>query len=243
MTSPARIISGCICGNHSCIVPYGICHCGCEKKVSIASRNDNRCHSVKGYPRKFIAGHVPRIIPEIEDAAPFKIDGVYCRLIPLSQGLYAIVWESDYEWLMQWKWCAAWMPSTEMFYAVRSTSRAKGKHRQTIFMHRLILGLGQSEEDSKQGDHVRSTDTLDNRRSNLRIATHAQQQQNKGLTIRNKTGYKGVRFHKGRGMYRADIWANGKQKTLGYRETAEAAWRELYVPAALKYHGEFACLK
>ena len=47
-------------------------------------------------------------------------------------------------------------------------------------------------------------------------------------------------FRRANSNYRARIGVGGKMVTLGVRKTAEAAHRELYVPAALKLHGEFA---
>ena len=44
------------------------------------------------------------------------------------------------------------------------------------------------------------------------------------------------------GNYIAQIKVNGKDIHLGYRSSAQAAYEELYVPAALKYHGDFARL-
>jgi hypothetical protein len=84
-------------------IPNGFCHCGCGGKTRIAAANCTSSRSIKGEPRRFIYGHQRRIRPVIEEAQPFKLDGIYCRLIPLTQGQYAIVWASDYEWLMQWK--------------------------------------------------------------------------------------------------------------------------------------------
>lgn len=42
------------------------------------------------------------------------------RRIPLSQGQFAIVDASNYDWLIQWKWYAQWNPKTRSFYAVRT---------------------------------------------------------------------------------------------------------------------------
>ena len=47
------------------------------------------------------------------------------RHIPLSQGQVAIVDAEDYEFLMQWNWYAAWMPSTQSYYATSYTSRCE----------------------------------------------------------------------------------------------------------------------
>ena len=111
---------GCVCGLLDCGIPFGECHCGCGGKTNIAVSTDREAGRFIGLPFKFIRGHSSIIRPIIDDAVPFKIEGVYCRLIPLTQGQYAIVWESDYRWLMQWKWFAYWSPKTKTFYAIRN---------------------------------------------------------------------------------------------------------------------------
>ena len=52
------------------------------------------------------------------------------RIIPLTQGQVALVDAADYDWIMEWKWCAHWDSSGGRFYAVRS--RREGK--RTIHM-------------------------------------------------------------------------------------------------------------
>lgn len=84
-------------------------------------------------------------------------------------------------------------------------------------------------------------DGLNNRKKNLRIATHAQNMQNVGPR-RTKKGarLKGVeRIYEG--LYRARIWADGKRLCLGYFPTEELAG-QAYDAKAKKTHGEFAHL-
>ncbi len=159
----------------------------------------------------------------------------YCE-IPLSQGLVATVDAANFDYLNQWKWYAIWKENCRSFYAGRNAV-VDGK-KTTIYMHRQILGL--SHGDTRKGDHRKTGDTLRNTIDNLRDANASQQQHNKRKYRNNSSGYKGVYFHKSHGKYMARIAVAGKDKFLGYRDTAEAAHRELYVPAAEKYHGEFA---
>ena len=153
------------------------------------------------------------------------------REIPLTQGQITIVDAADYDWLMQWKWCAIYAPNVRGYYAVR-TDRG-----YITRMHREILGLKRG--DIRRGDHI-SRNTLDNRQSNLRIANRAENGWNRSKDIDNTSGYKGVSRSKKTGKWIAMITVHQKVIYLGQRDTAEAAHRELYAPAALKYHGEFA---
>jgi hypothetical protein len=115
--------------------PIALCQCGCGKLAAIArktdrSRNRNR---IAGQPQRYARGHYDRPRHQQVDAVPFKIDGVYCRLIPLSKGLHAIVDASDYAWLMQHRWNAT--RKANSFYA----------NSHGAPMHRVILGLGKGQ--------------------------------------------------------------------------------------------------
>lgn len=157
--------------------------------------------------------------------------------VNLTKGQCAKVYKDDFESLPKVNWYAQWNESTKSYYAFANHA-VEGKSVRLI-MHRLILGL--EHKDNRQGDHI-NLDTLDNRRDNLRIVTRSQNMQNKKRYKNNTTGFKGVYLRKESGRYRAIITVDGKRKDLGNRDTAEAAYYELWVPAALLYHGEFANL-
>jgi hypothetical protein len=155
----------------------GLCQCGCGKATRIAPQNHTARGWVKGQPVPFLPGHSIRPIGNSKlDAAPFKIDGVYCRLIPLTKGQFAIVDAADYEWLSQYRWRAFWDWHTKSYYA-RTYERGKNHEtRRELRMHRLIVGL--EIGDKRLPDHI-NHETLDNRRLNLRIATIEQSNQNR----------------------------------------------------------------
>lgn len=159
------------------------------------------------------------------------------REIKLTQGQIALVDISDFDWLNQWKWCARWSKHTESFYAIRGVYPT----HETIYMHRLILGL--EKNDPRKGDH-RFRNTLDNRRfidgkSNLRVATYAQNAQNASVRYDNKLGIKGVSWHKHTKKWAARIMLNKKAISLGYFHTIDEA-KAAYRKAAFELHGEFS---
>lgn len=159
------------------------------------------------------------------------------RLIPLTQGQFAIVDAADYEWLNQWKWYADWSPGMQNFYA-RRNSPSVDCWSFAILMHREILGLQRG--DKREGDHIASDRTLDNRRNNLRIVGNDGSSQNRKRYRNNTSGYKGVHLEEGK-YWRAYINVSGKRINLGVHPTAESAYAA-YCAAAKKYHGEFAHL-
>jgi hypothetical protein len=142
--------------------------------------------------------------------------------ITLTQGKVALVSDKDYRRLSQWKWYA-YRTTGGLWYARR------GKRPQ-VHMHTEILG---GPTDHSNGDG------LDNRRSNLRRATKAQNGRNRKLNSNSTSGYKGVSWNKGRQRWSAQIRVDGKQIYLGlFTDPAEAA--SVYDEAAVRYHGEYA---
>lgn len=151
------------------------------------------------------------------------------KRIPLTHGKTALVDDSDYEALMQHKWflgCGG--------YAIRHVWDG-GKNR-TEHMHRVIIG---KDCEGFDVDHING-DPLDNRRSNLRIATRSQNMAN-ARPHRDGTGYKGVTYDKRRKRYFARICQNYKQRFLGYYDTAEDA-AKAYDAAAADAFGTYSRL-
>jgi hypothetical protein len=90
-------------------------------------------------------------------------------------------------------------------------------------------------------DHFNGN-TFDNRRANLRLATHAQNTHNRQKTkIKTSSKFIGVCFDKSRGKWTAHIAYENKHLNLGrFKDEVEAA--KVYDEAAKKYHKEFARL-
>lgn len=130
---------------------------------------------------------------------------------------YTIVDAADYDELTLHRWCRS-----RWGYARRGIS-TDGR-RYEIKLHRQLLGL--KHGDGLQVDHING-DRLDNRRTNLRVVTHAQQGQNLPNVGRGRSEYRGVSFHKTTRRWRADVTVKGKQCWVGLFDTeleaAEAA--------------------
>ena len=158
--------------------------------------------------------------------------------IKLSQGYVAIVDDYDYERVATHKWFAkveVRADGTVRVYAMRTVRSLRGG-RTTKFLHRFIL-------DTPTGmhtDHINGNG-LDNRRSNLRVCTNAENRRNQRSQTGRSSKFKGVNWHKMAAKWRAQVKVDGKTKHLGYFASEIDAARA-YDTAALKYFGEFALL-
>ena len=162
-------------------------------------------------------------------------DGV--GYIPLTKGLAAIVDPEMVPILEQHNWFAKLDVRSGEHYAGRWPSRSSGS-RKYIHMARIVLGLSVDDIDFVP-DHI-NRDKLDNRRSNLRVATHVENLRNRKVQCNSHTRLKGAFFDKRNSWYYGRIKVNGKLVHLGCRRTAQEA-HELYCAAARKLHGEFYC--
>ncbi len=105
-------------------------------------------------------------------------------------------------------------------------------------VHRLAWLYVHGVWPSGQIDH-KNRNGLDNRISNLRVATSSQNQANKGMRSDNTSGVKGVTWDAERCKWLAAIHVNGKRIGLGRHDSigdAAFAYRE----AAIKHFGDFA---
>lgn len=101
--------------------------------------------------------------------------------------------------------------------------------------HRLAWAYVHGEWPDRIVDH-RNRINDDNRIENLRLATDQQSAWNR--TSKNKHGaVKGV--SKKRGLWRAQIYWEGKNRHIGYYDSKEKA-NEAYIEKSKELHGEFS---
>lgn len=153
-------------------------------------------------------------------------------LVPFPNGRRAIV--DLYDWqvfVCKYTWCCH-TPGGRP-YAIAADPYSDD--RTHVHMHRLIVNAPKRTIV----DHING-DSLDNRRSNLRITTQRGNNRNRRtLPERRSSQFKGVTFDKRRGTWFARIKVDGKVTHLGcYANEVDAA--RAYDAAAVSRFGEFA---
>jgi hypothetical protein len=152
--------------------------------------------------------------------------------MPNKPGTVALVDDEDYERLSQYRWRAK--GDRDTFYAY--TDIYVGGKRKMTSMHSMVIKLG----GKPQVDHI-DHNGLNNQKSNLRAATHSENQRNRSKEKGNTSGFKGVSFQKSTGQWQASIRIDGTLVYMGCYGTKEEAARA-YDLAAKAKHGKFAKL-
>lgn len=171
------------------------------------------CH---GLSRVGTTSRRPRqLIPHPTDATAL--------LVPLTRGHVAVIDADDADLAGDRAWFAR--HSRGGIYA------ANKMPGEMVYLHRMLLGV---TDRAVQVDHA-DGDTLNNRRSNLRLATPRDNSCNSRKRI-GRTGFRGVWKHE-RGRYYAVL----DRKYVAVCDTAEEAARA-WDKAARALYGEFARL-
>lgn len=135
--------------------------------------------------------------------------------IPLTKGKYAVIDADDLHLVSGKSWAAAKRGNT---YYAKSDYRINGE-RKAIYMHRVILGV-----ESGLVDHI-DGNGLNNRKANLRQASHSLNAHNSGIGHKNTSGFKGVSWSKACGKWKAEITRNKRKMHLGVFDSPEDASR------------------
>lgn len=160
-------------------------------------------------------------------------------VVQLTRGYTATIDACDID-LTDLNWVAGVQKKFGIVYAIRTFRSEDNSRRAHEQMHRIILqrALGRPLLLSELVDH-KDTNTLNNRRSNLRIATVSQNTQNQRKRSNCTSPYKGVTWNKSCQKWQAAIKYHGKSIYLGvFDDPLEAHKR--YCEKATELFGEFA---
>lgn len=137
--------------------------------------------------------------------------------VPLTRGFVTFVDDADADLVLPYRWHVALTErNVARPYAVRGIRTADGTKRKS-YMHRELMGL--SCGDLLTVDHI-DFDTLNNRRSNLRVVAMSVNAQHR-QPMRGSSKYIGVYYCDGR--WRASIKVNRKAMHVGSYATEEEA--------------------
>ena len=157
------------------------------------------------------------------------------KQIKLTRGQFALVDTEDYNKLNQYNWYAQYDEKLNSFYAARHITVSKNK-REQIRMHCVIMNTHKKLEV----DHI-NHNTLDNRKSNLRVCTHQQNCMNQLKCKNSSSKHKGVNWDAYHKKWHVRIQNNGKSCHLGFF-TSEIKAACVYNIAAKILFGKYARL-
>lgn len=132
---------------------------------------------------------------------------------------FTVLDDADAETFGEWTW-----KLKDGRYAVRYSGKGGTSTFRTHRLHREILGLPpkRTSADGREGDHV-DGDTLNNRRSNLRVVTHQENMENQRPNRGTSSRYRGVHWNKERRKWHVQVEAAGERHYLGLFDTEQEA--------------------
>lgn len=152
------------------------------------------------------------------------------KLIKMKHGFETMVDDIDFDVLSGFSWRVYRANGGK--WRVNTTVRLNSKYISVELPRVIMFPPRNMVVDHKDGN------TLDNRRSNLRICTHIENLWNQKVYKNHSTGLKGIYFDKNKWSVRGTM-VNGKRNYLG-RFCCPLLAKMAYDKALVEHHGEFA---
>lgn len=199
----------------------GVCSCpGCDKPSLCRFGGQWYCNT--HYLRMREHGTTER--PQRKRTSMVEIFDDGSAIVTTAKGVQIAIDAADAEKAMRYSWCIS-----KTGYAVANTGS------RVIKMHRYLLDI--LDEPSLVVDHINGN-TLDNRRSNLRVCRQDENLRNMKKKVSNTSGYSGIRKTP-HGTYNVRITFERKEIHVGNYSTLEEAI-EAREQAERTYFGQFA---
>ena len=155
-----------------------------------------------------------------------------------AENLWAIIDLEDLQRVLDfpYTWFAKYDPDIDSFYAVASQYHKELGRARPVYLHQFVM-----DANGKVVDHE-NHNTLDDRKSNLRISEEIRNAMNrKAKNKNNKSGYRNVCWSKSEKKWLVQLQINQKNAVLGkfsYDELEQAG--KFAEEMRQKYYGEFA---
>lgn len=151
------------------------------------------------------------------------------EIFKLNKGYFTKIDSEDLPRVSEHKWRVT---TVDKYNKPRAVSSLNG--RKILLLSRFIMNA----PDGKVVDHVNG-DTLDDRKSNLRVCSQRENLFNRKLNKNNHSGYKGVFWSGKHNKWLSQLQTNHKVYYLGlYSDKVKAA--EAYDRKAIEFFGEYA---
>jgi len=129
--------------------------------------------------------------------------------VPLANGRgVALVDAEDAARVLRYRW-----------YRHEVSGKVYARNKRAGYLHRFLM----EPSAEMEVDHI-SGDGLDNRRVNLRVCTHAQNQQNR-VRAQGRSGYRGVSWWSTRGKWTVRVRVAGRVHHGGHYDDVHEAGR------------------
>lgn len=199
---------------------YWKCRCKCGNIISSTTS-----HLKSGHTTSCGCKRISNLIKSVKKYNDFDLNGKYGIGYTTNTNKEFYFDKDNFDKIKNYAW-----RENKNGYIVTSN------YSSVVYLHRLIMQDFITNDD-EEIDHINHNKN-DNRRENLRICTHQQNNCNKKLPKHNTSGIRGVHWDKRYNKWRARISVNGKDIYLGLFDNIKDA-EKIRKQAEIKYYKEY----